>query len=792
MIPKIDRAEEQNIVIVIDGNASGTIRIAAEELQYYLKALYRWEVPVVHQTTKEYDFIYYIGESESTRKLEIYADNLKDDSYRVYGNGQFIMLVGNDTEYEPKEPYALSNSEVEDVDRKWNEFAKHDWQNPLRSTYRHYSKGLDVWEFDHCGSLQAVYGYLRRLGVRWYMPGAIGEVLPEEVINPKLDIDTSVTPAYPLRNQYHLYKSFFMASKDEILYRYRLGLNSGSEIIGHGSPGHGINYILASSDLKTMHPEYYGEIEGKRIISGPKILPCLSQNGLIDEAVEYAKTVFDIFDEPVLSIMPPDGFTSICQCQLCQNQVDEGRGGDGKYSDYVWNFVNEVAKRLEQTHPRKKVLCFAYSTYLLPPREIEHLSSNVQVGICRTRSSFHDSSQDSLYKELTLQWQEKCGSRKIVYWDYYLFSRPTNNWYAVPVIFPQLISDDLRNAEGSSLGEFVEVFRNLDEGDPISLATNHLNVFVTSQLYWDSKMNVEKVLKEYYSDFYGQAASKMETFFEFSEDNWPFIVNDPILIDSIFYLLGSALSVTKNDKAQERINLILKYVSPLLKIKEKLVRDQRQITERTFRAINRSRSVIIVDGFLEENIWDGLYPYEFYFISKVDASKYRRQKSNVRFVARGNTLYMGFQISKIGKESQKRNEIVNDSAYIIERNHLRINVNPLDGLEYTIIISPDGAVWDYSSGHEGSQWQSNVTLQSQEGEDSYRLELSIPIVNDKGGEDESFQGIVSEVPTAAYPWYINIFQTQFSDDGDKIESAIFLDRESPIPFKQQYAKIIYR
>ena len=68
-----------------------------------------------------------------------------------------------------------------------------------------------------------------------------------------------------------------------------------------------------------------------------------------------------------VSIMPPDGYTSICQCEKCQGQDSPERNERGLLSDYVWDFVNRVAKEVGKTHPNAKVLNCAYGVYTLPP-----------------------------------------------------------------------------------------------------------------------------------------------------------------------------------------------------------------------------------------------------------------------------------------------------------------------------------------------------------------------------------------------------------------------------------------
>jgi hypothetical protein len=82
-----------------------------------------------------------------------------------------------------------------------------------------------------------------------------------------------------------------------------------------------------------------------------------------------------------VSIMPPDGYTSICQCEKCRGKDSPERNERGLLSDHVWDFVNRVAREIAKTHPRAKVLNCAYGVYTLPPLKIDKLEPNVVVCI---------------------------------------------------------------------------------------------------------------------------------------------------------------------------------------------------------------------------------------------------------------------------------------------------------------------------------------------------------------------------------------------------------------------------
>jgi len=77
--------------------------------------------------------------------------------------------VGNDLEFEPIEPWARNHWQwAAEKQAEWRKLAGHPWMNPIgQRLYRDYNKHLDIWNLDHCGSLNAVYAFLRELGVRW-------------------------------------------------------------------------------------------------------------------------------------------------------------------------------------------------------------------------------------------------------------------------------------------------------------------------------------------------------------------------------------------------------------------------------------------------------------------------------------------------------------------------------------------------------------------------------------------------------------------------------------------------
>lgn len=83
--------------------------------------------------------------------------------------------------------------------------------------------------------------------------------------------------------------------------------------------------------------------------------------------MKYVRTMFDIFDVPMVSVNPSDSYQSLCQCEKYEGKSDPDRSYPGRLSNYVWGYVNRVAKEVYKTHPDRKILGMSYNTYRLPP-----------------------------------------------------------------------------------------------------------------------------------------------------------------------------------------------------------------------------------------------------------------------------------------------------------------------------------------------------------------------------------------------------------------------------------------
>jgi hypothetical protein len=556
--------------IIIAENAPRTTELAARELQAYVEKISGAKLPIVTEPSGTVPVRILVGESLHTIELGLRTDELKYGAFVIKSGSDWLSLLGRDVNFVPPEPWARNHPDRERMRKEWCALAGGDWGNPVGGKiYRRYSSRLKLWAYDKRGSLNAVYEFLRGLGVRWYMPGELGEVIPKISDIALPEVDREVHPAFPIR-QIHPSAISSMPSED-VLWRLRLGLNQGDEIVGLGGGlAHEMRAVMSSDRMKREHPEYYALWGAKRMVDPAK--PCLSTDGLLQENVRFVRAVFDVYNTPMVSVMPQDGYAQACQCERCKGKETPERGWHGSMSDYVWTYVDRVARELHKTHPDRKVSCFAYGTYLLPPTKLEKLSPNVVVGIVHgRRGRFRDPETRKKVDDIRRGWLE-LSSNKLIMWEHYPFTHRGSFW---PDFFPHHISEGLRKLKGMSLGEFVEVpwgpFEVRGHGLH-SPGFSHLNIYVTAPLYWDPAADVDVLLDEYYNLFYGPAAAEMKAFIEYCEDHCQDLKRDAAKIEKTRRLLAAAeAKASSGSPYGRRIALLVDHFRPLGDLHHQLV-----------------------------------------------------------------------------------------------------------------------------------------------------------------------------------------------------------------------------
>lgn len=725
--------------IVIAEEPARMARLAASELQSYMEKITGAKLPIATAPSGDVPVRIYVGRSAHTDRLNLTDEGLKHGAFRMKSGGNWLALLGHDSDFTPPEPFAQSNSDIPRMLEEWDKLTGEKWSNLLSATYKRYNRELDIWENDDRGSLNAVYSFLRSLGVRWYMPGELGEIVPRMASIELPRVDSLTEPDFAMRNMFFAFHH--MADRDDILWYLRLGLNRGREIMGLGQPGHGSRDVTGRDEVKKAHPEYYALYGGKRDTEyGGKGRPCLSSEGLLQANVRFARAVFDIYDEPSVSVMPQDGYANVCQCHLCQGKATPERGWYGAMSDYVWNFTERVARQVHETHPDKWITCYAYGTYLLPPETIAKLSPNIVVGMVYHRANMKDDDEFNRYEEIVNGWREKTTSGKMMRWAHYLHSRPQSPWHGLPVYYPHAIARDLRFLKDVSLGDFIEV----SFGERLSLHApefNHLNIYVTSRLHWDAEQDVDKLLSEYYRDFYGPAAEEMRALVDYSEANWPRMNKEVEPLDKALELVKAAQEAAPDGTDYgKRVAMLAEYLSPMEALRDRLSKGREDVPEARGFPVTRP---------------EGLNTYS---LRDVETGARPKYPTTFRFGWENpNKLYFDIHCEEPDMAGLNVTATDDGDMGIWHGDCVELLLETQSHSYYQIAISPVGAVVDLNrKGGIDTQWSSNVDVTTHRGEDYWRLEVRVPLSGDMRGAPDPLNDVAGGRPTTTHPFFFNL------------------------------------
>ena len=209
---------------------------------------------------------------------------------------------------------------------------------------------------DERGTLYGAYELLERLGVRWFMPAELGEDVPETRTVPLPELALRQGPAF--RHVSGLIWAGGPGAKAwELRVKGRVGPNDRF--------GHNWSAVLPHNPQNVeRYPELFAEVGGKRG-SSPQL--CSAHPEVVRLSVEAARRFFDANPSvPLFSLSPNDGH-GFCEDSRCR-AVDALYGvTDSTLSDRFVHYGNEVLAELEKTHPGKRIGILAYVTHTNPP-----------------------------------------------------------------------------------------------------------------------------------------------------------------------------------------------------------------------------------------------------------------------------------------------------------------------------------------------------------------------------------------------------------------------------------------
>jgi hypothetical protein len=504
----IDRSAE----IVLPADAPYATRLAAKELNFFLKDVLGTPLPAVSRSTAGKTAIVLGGGSGHAGRVPLPGGDSvgsrvpRDrDGYIIEAYGDIVRIVGND-------------DDVADVVKAAALPDEAPWQPCFRR-----------------GTLFGVYAFLERFaGVRMYFPGELGTCVPKagRIVVPEGRIEES--PAFSVRRYGYddgpVAKELLEVSAgrddpivpqmDETHFKrlnwYRLRMETAHLACCHGAKTHCLT-AAACAEIYTNACAVLSAVAGRppyraRRSRGTRD-PTDSPPGRgTRPACPLEPVVFDA--------MPKDGFTWArhCRCDWCEKNIPFSRTDSGFATDLVWLRTAELANRLKTKFPDARVSQMSYIPYVRIPTN--DLPGNIDVFVARRGPWAEGTAIGEREKNEVRDWHAKLG-RKVSLWNY---PDKVECWNlemkGMPQIAPRAWTSYYRAVAPYVTGAFAE-----SESD--RWLYNYLNYYVFSRLCWNPDADVEAILAEHHRLMFGAAAREMAEFFDTLEKCWMKVVANP-------------------------------------------------------------------------------------------------------------------------------------------------------------------------------------------------------------------------------------------------------------------------
>lgn len=498
--------------IVVAENPTPAARLAALELQYHVMQMSGAELPIRTDAEQVEGPRIMIGESAATRALGYDASEFEPQEYIIAFRPDTLVLMGRDWQ---------------DTEANRAEFGRPMSCGDTLEATRH---SIDYWAtvgmserstgemelpgvYDDQATCYAVYDFLERFcGVRWYGASSTSVIIP---IQPTLAVvgrNIRRAPALKYRDALWSGNWPFMKGQwgpvtaPEIHLFWRRLRMGGEKWAG--------NHTFHRKTVETMlnDPEYQAVGPGR----GTQL--CYTNPKLIAEVAQIARDFFDGKENAPEGwkavgdyfALVPDDNSKYCECERCQDLLQSGKEmetrqfSSGTVSNYVFSFVNAVAREVAKTHPDKYIATLAYWNYALPPRGFE-MEPNVSIAPCLHTCVYaiHREIRENdmqLYKE----WLQRTDAPMYL-WNYYhhpMEPALIDKWKC----FPNVMVHETARAMRMFIDDGVRGIFICGEQDM-------LEGYVISKLWDDPTQDVDAVLDEFFRLYFGAAAHPMKEFY---------------------------------------------------------------------------------------------------------------------------------------------------------------------------------------------------------------------------------------------------------------------------------------
>ncbi|OGV50560.1 MAG: hypothetical protein A2017_20505 [Lentisphaerae bacterium GWF2_44_16] len=687
-------------VIVIPPKAPPPVAFAGEEIKYYLDKMTKGNFKIVHEPPPETPAII-LGE-EFALEAGIKPEKIKRDGYAIKTIGNKIYIAGKDDDTEKsKILFMLKDKSRQEIEQKPDE--------------RFLFFGMPSWDFER-GTLYGAYDFLERLGVRWFFPGDMGEIVNEKQNLTIPPISIIEEPFFDLRVDGNI---IFPTSAS--IKKHKINLDEYGEL-GWNAQNQKLWLIRNRESSKWMafnhrpirqqwpqrfgnsHPQYFALLKnGERALTARQCYLNYTSEEMLTETLKDMDAFFSGKNpeargiksnekfkysngwEPnvaygnTFSLLPNDGL-KVDQSPESQKFIREDKPLYFRHTNYIWQFINKAAKELKKNHPEKFITCIAYQSYceVPDPDVVAKLPDNVIVGMAALSgasriNTFMRDKERERFIELLDRWT-KISNTPFLFWDYWLWRHKQADRNGVPMFLPRKVQDFVKTR--AKYGKYIHM-----EHDNDNLTFEHLNRYMMFRLLWNPNTDVDVIFKDYCDKFYGSASEIIhsmftdieEKCFQIAKNNADMIAIweqyfDSKTMEKYRFCITEAEKLVRETNYQKNVAIISKwFITPMEDARGSYVKNIKDLVSKGKNILISSKTPqqsMKIDGKISERPWMTIGGTPLF--NNINGKYNRNEKATIRIRHSLQSLFFIFEINeadakKIAKEAQDYVEIFLDA-----------------------------------------------------------------------------------------------------------------------------------
>ena len=534
-------AAPREMPLVVDGQPRATIVIAAEaaaapgeqpstnaavaaaEFTHYIERMTGAALPIVtDEQAPEAGPLVLIGRSRLTDAIDGLdiptgrTKTLRDEGFVILCDGERLVLAGNDTE-----PYL--------------------------------------------GTRYAVCRMLHHFGVRWFMPGAFGEVVPEARTLTVAAMSVTERPTFAARSYWSHSKNDMAAQRRE--WQIHNLLDDGRMVRWYGVPG--------DSSVRGVLPHDQMEADrewGALMANGERNphMPCMTDPGMINAVAQNLIRRAEAGDRGG-AFAPDDGIPR-CLCDDCKAMSSGFEGYGSSIRDFEswastthewFYFTTEVLKIVNERFPDYVLFTNGYANRDIPP-ELPDINPHGNLGVMFANipaCTIHGYDAEHCWQvqrqgQMIRRW---CELSDMVWRYNYNYVMLVSSGTLTPMVHRERVDIPLL-AEWGMWGFF-------DQDEPDWSLTGIPTHYVRAALQWNADADVDAILEDFFTKWYGPAAEPMAAYYdtlerafadseEHAHENIILpVIYTPELIDTLGGHIEQAESLVTDDAHRQRVQV---------------------------------------------------------------------------------------------------------------------------------------------------------------------------------------------------------------------------------------------